>query len=126
MTLLGRIAISRKPVTNVAAMPPSVPMPESRPTTAPVWSRLASCSFTTMGGTAESSAAGTTTATAASRSTAPASGPVSSEPVNRTSGSTATTSAPPATISGAMSRRGSVRSAAIPPVHAPRAMAIRA
>jgi hypothetical protein len=126
MTLLGRTAMSRKPVTKVAAMPPRVPMPDSRPTTEPVSARLASCSLTTMGGTADSSAAGRTTATAASSRTAPASGPVSSEPVNRTSGSTAITSAPPATISGAMSRRGSVRSAAMPPVQAPRAMAIRA
>jgi hypothetical protein len=101
-------------------------MPDSRPTTEPVSSRLASCSFTTMGGTAERSAAGTTTATAASSRTAPASGPLRSEPVNRTSGRTATTSAPPATMRGAMSRRGSVRSATAPPVHAPTAMAVSA
>jgi hypothetical protein len=118
--------MSRNPVTNVAAIPPSVPMPESRPTTEPVSARLASWSLTTIGGTADSSAAGTTTATAASSRTPPASAPESSEPVNRTSGRTATTSAPPPTISGAISRRGSVRSAAAPPVQAPMAIAARA
>jgi hypothetical protein len=51
---------------------------------------------------------------------------VSTDPANRTSGSTATTSAPPATSSGAISRRGSVRSASAPPVHAPTAMAASA
>jgi hypothetical protein len=51
---------------------------------------------------------------------------VSSDPVKRTSGSTATTSAPPATVSGASRRRGSVRSAVAPPVQAPRAMAASA
>jgi hypothetical protein len=126
MPLVGKTATSRKPVRKVAAMPPRVPMPDSRPTTEPVSARLASCSLTTMGGTADSSAAGITTATAASSSTLPASAPVSTDPAKRTSGRTATTRAPPATSNGAISRRGSVRSASAPPVHAPTAMAASA
>jgi len=115
ITLLGRKATSTNPVANVAAIAPRVPMPDRRPTTEPVSVRLASCSLTTIGGTAESSAAGTTTAIAASSSTPPASAPASTAPVNRTSGSTATIRAPPPTMSGAISRRGSVRSAVVPP-----------
>ena len=65
-TLVGTTATSTKPVRNVARIAPSVPMPESRPTTAPVWSRLESWSLTTIGLTADSTAAGAKTVTAAS------------------------------------------------------------
>jgi hypothetical protein len=82
--------------------------------------------LTTIGGTADNSAAGTPTATKASSSTFPAWAPVSSAPANRTTGTTATTSAPPPMSSGAISRRGSLRSAVVPPAHAPSAIAASA
>ena len=65
-------------------MPPSVPMPESRPTTWPVRRRSASWSFTTSGVTADSSAAGTKTASAVSSRMPLAAPPRSTSPAYRT------------------------------------------
>ncbi len=108
-------------------MAPSVPMPESRPTTAPVWSRLESWSLTTIGLTADSTAAGAKTVTAASiRATAGASEGPTSEVASRIVGVTSSTSAPPTTSSGPIIESGGRRSAAAPPDHAPKAIAASA
>ena len=102
-------------------------MPDSRPTTVPVWPRSCSCSLATIGVTVDSSAAGATTATMASSSVADAS-PVLrvASPVKRTTGSVSSVSAAATSRIGPISRPGSVRSAIRPPVHAPTAMASRA
>ena len=58
IVLTGTRQISTNPVTTVPAIAPTVPMPDSRPTTDPVSSRLVSRSLVTIGVTAASSAAG--------------------------------------------------------------------
>ncbi len=59
MPLTGTREISTNPVTTVPTIAPTVPMPDSRPTTVPVSSRLVSSSLVTIGVTADSSAPGT-------------------------------------------------------------------
>jgi len=107
-------------VTTVPAIDPAVAMPESRPTTVPVSSRLVSCSLVTIGVIAESSAPGTTMVTIAAGTTrVPA--PVSAPP--RTSSGVSATTTPEMPSSGPRVRRGGTRSAARPPAHEPSAIA---
>ena len=115
-----------KPVRNVPASAPTVPSADSRPTVWPVSARVRSRSFTTPGGTSDSTyAAG---ATASSTSTTVPTGPVprKAAPTAKTSGREVSTSAPPSTVAGPSQRLGSSRSASRPPVAAPPAMAASA
>ena len=59
MPLTGTRETSTKPVRIVPTIAPTVPMPDRRPTTVPVSSRLVRSSFVTIGVTAESIAPGT-------------------------------------------------------------------
>ena len=119
MPLTGTRETSTKPVTTVPTMAPTVPMPDSRPTTVPVSSRLVSSSLVTIGVTAESSAAGTRIV---SDATNDSSSGAHSATVRTTAGVTATPT-PAKPSNGARARRGSIRSAARPPLHDPMAMA---
>jgi hypothetical protein len=117
--LVGMAATSTKPVPSVAVIAPSVPMLDSRPTTAPVWRRSPSCSFTTIGVIVESRNAGRKTAIAASSSTAGAAPPRRISPPQRTSGRVIAVPIAARISAGASSLRGSNRSASRPPSHAP-------
>jgi hypothetical protein len=109
-------------VTTVPTIAPTVPMPDRRPTTVPVSSRLVRRSLMTIGVTADSSAAGTRMVSDATRDSS--SGAVSAT-VRTTAGVTATAT-PDTPSNGASARLGSIRSAARPPLHAPIAIAPRA
>ena len=112
---------------NVARIAPSVLTPESRPTTDPVSVRLDRASLTTIGGTAESTAAATNTVTVAtSRAIGAASPGPTARVASRMAGVTSRTNAPPTSSSGPIIERGGMRSAAAPPDHAPKAIAASA
>ena len=106
-------------------MAPTVPIADSRPTTDPVRARSRSWILTTVGLTADSTAAGSrqhrvakvTMPTGSDRSRMP--------PAMLTMGTTASVSAPPRMSSGPRSRLGSTRSAMRPPTHVPSAMPAR-
>ena len=122
---VGTAATSTKPVRNVPAMAPTVPIADSRPTTDPVRARSRSWILTTVGLTADSTAAGTrqhrvvkaTMPTGSDRSRMP--------PAMPTMGTTAKVNAPPRMSNGPTSRRGSTRSARRPPAQVPSAMPAR-
>ncbi len=59
MPVTGTREMSTKPVITVPKIAPTVPMPESRPTTVPVSDSVVSISLMTIGVTADSSAPGT-------------------------------------------------------------------
>ena len=122
MALTGSREISTKPVMTVPAMAPTVPTPESLPTTVPVSARSDNRILVTIGVTADSSAPGTRMAADAARIS---SGGAHSAAIRTTAGLSATTT-PETPIAGAMRRRGSTRSAARPPAHEPRAIAASA
>jgi hypothetical protein len=71
--LVASVAIRTNPARKVPTMAPTVPSADTRPTTVPVSSSDRSRSFTTIGGTADRSAAGVNTAMAATNNTMPAS-----------------------------------------------------
>src|SRR5689334_5959067 len=124
MTLVGTRATSTNPVRNVARIAPSVLTPLNRPTTDPVSVRVDSTSLTTIGGTADSRAAGTNTVTVAtSRATGAASPGPAVAVDSRMAGVTTRTNAPPSTRSGPIIDLGESRSAAAPPDQAPTAIA---
>lgn len=122
MPLTGRRDSSTKPVRTVPTIDPTVPTPDSRPTTVPVSARLVSRTFVTSGVTADSSAPGTRIVSAATRIS---SGLAHSATLRRTAGVRATT-APETPSAGARSRSGSTWSAMRPPSHEPSAIAVRA
>ncbi len=122
MPLTGNRAMRTKPVRTVPTMAPTVPTPDSRPTTVPVSARLVRRSLVTIGVTAESSAPGTRMVRdAINRRSAGAHSAV----VRSTAGVSATT-APDTPSEGPMSRRGLTWSAMRPPSQEPRAIAVRA
>ncbi len=122
MPLTGNRDTRTKPVRTVPTMAPTVPTPESRPTTVPVSARLVRRNLVAIGVTAESSAPGTRMVRAAtSRSSTGAHSAV----LRSTAGVSATT-APDTPRAGPMSRRGSTWSARRPPSQEPSAIAVRA
>ena len=121
---VGNAAIKTKPVTNVPRMAPAVPMAENEPTTSPVRVREASLIFTTIGGTAERSAAGRKNPRAEASTID--NGPVDSAgPTPSTIKGDAIDVRPPPTNSGPKSDLGSMRSAYRPPSQAPTEMPAR-
>ena len=94
----------------------------TRPATAPVSSSSCNWTFTTMGETELSTAAGRKKPATASTTVAPTPPAPLSFPSDRTMGTVQSASAPPSTRTGPMSRRGGIRSASLPPPHAPTAM----
>ncbi len=127
MTLVGTRATRTNPVRNVARIAPSVLTPESRPTTDPVSVSVDRTSLTTIGGTADSTAAATKTVTVAtSNATGAASPGPAAAAASRMAGVTSRTNAPPTSSSGPIIDCGGRRSAAAPPDQAPNAMAVRA
>ncbi len=110
-------------MSTVPAIAPTVPMPDSRPTTLPVSARSVSTSLVTIGDTAESRAPGTRMATIAT-SSAPPDPAVS--PAARTTKGIAATATPEMASNGPRARRGGITSAARPPAHEPVAIAASA
>ena len=122
--LTGTREISTKPVTTVPKIAPTVPIPESRPTTRPVWVRLVSRSLVTIGVTAASIVPGIMIPSPAT--TTSSSEPPSIEPAARTANGVAATATPETASSGPRSRRGGTASASRPPVQEPAAIAASA
>ena len=90
--LTGTREIRMKPVTTVPTIAPTVPMPDSRPTTRPVWSSELSRSLVTIGVIADRNVPGMTMprpATTISRIVPP-----SIDPAARTAGGVAATATP--------------------------------
>ncbi len=114
-----------KPVRTVPAMAPAVPIPDRRPTTVPVCSRLVSRSLVTIGVTAASSEPGTMMLSEDTRIriSAQAAG---SSPAARTAKGVSATATPDTASSGPIARSGEIRSATLPPDQDPTAMAARA
>ena len=71
MPVTGTREMSTNPVTTVPKMAPTVPMPESRPTTVPVSLSVVSISLITIGVTADSRAPGITIVSPATRKSSP-------------------------------------------------------
>ena len=84
-----------------------MPSADSRPTTVPVSPRLRSCSFTTIGLAAASTAAGVKNASAVTATTPAASGRSRIEAARSTRGTTAIARIPPTMSTGPRRRRGS-------------------
>ncbi len=103
-------------------MAPAVPSADSRPTVAPVSPRSVSCSLTTVGVTADRTAAGAKKPTKDSDTIATGPAPRSVAPTMRTSGMVHRASAPPSSRIGPSVARGSTRSARRPPAHVPSEM----
>ena len=110
-------------MSTVPAIAPTVPVPDSRPTTVPVSARSVSRSLVTIGGTADSRAPGTRMASIAASMAAldPA-----ASPAPRTTNGVAATTTPDAASRGPRARSGGVESAARPPAQAPVAIAASA
>ena len=127
ITLVGTYATRTNPVRKVARIAPSVLTPDSRPTTDPVSVSVDRTSLTTIGGTADRTAAGTNTVTVTtSRAIGAASPGPAAAVASRIAGVTRSTNAPPISSNGPIIDRGGSRSAAAPPDHAPKAIAVRA
>ena len=117
MPVTGTREMSTKPVTTVPTIAPTVAIPESRPTTVPVSSRVVSISLVTMGVTAASRAPGTTIVTAATITSKPPDS--SASPAARTTNGVAATATPDIDSSGAMVRRGGTDVGGPAAVHRP-------
>ena len=123
MPVTGTRETRTKPVTTVPTTAPTVPMPDSRPTTVPVSAMLDRRSLVTAGVTAESRAPGTKSdSPAASRSIDPSADSAAS----RTRNGVAATVTPDTISNGPISRRAGTRSASRPPHHDPVAIAVSA
>ncbi len=111
-----------KPVKTVPKIAPTVPTPDSRPTTVPVSARLVRRSFVTIGVTADSSAPGTRIVSDAISSRAAG----AHSAVERSTAGVSATTAPDSPRAGPRSRRGSTWSAMRPPSQEPSAIAVSA
>ena len=123
--VVANSATRTNPVANTPTSDPAVARAESRPTTRPVWSRASSCTLTTSGVAALSSADGAKNPSAARKTMADGVGGLTCGPSARMIGTAAIDAAPPRTSAPGSRRRGSARSASHPPIHVPVAMPAR-